>query len=122
MSVVLGSERRSYYMRGKIPVIIQHEDETVSRTIDFSKRKPIEQDGETIASVVVEANGVTVTGEAPANGKDGTQSAVSMTVQGSGGYVKITATTNNSQVMVQYVEFEEPSRPNKVRDYGNRWP
>lgn len=99
-------------------VALQHTDETTKYTLDYSDHESVRVDGDTIASVSIDPQGVSVddTNPTPAS------NAVTIKVTGTGGHIEATATTTtSSEVIVRKVHFRAPSEIDRDDDYGGCW-
>ncbi len=113
-------DRREWYRdHDGIRATTKHEDDAIQYTIDLTDWLA-QHGGTTISSTSDEAHGVTIdTASAAASGMGGSNTAFTVTISGTNGWIKVTVTTADSQTLVVRRRFYAPNSAKIVNDY--RW-
>lgn len=119
MTSLLLPKRRQQWFRDRngIWTTTKHKDATEDYTIDYTDRL---NSGETLSSITVTGNGVTVSSSAIAAGIGGASLAISLTITDTDGHVKIEATTSDSRVLVNDLRFMGVPLADPESDYRGR--
>ena len=116
MSTLYLPRVRNEWFRDKRGVWTTSKDKDAVDNYDIDFFEQLDS-GETLSTVTVDANGVTVNTSTIVSGIESTNTAVRLNISDTDGHVEVTVTTSGSRTLVRDVRFIAAPLPAAQKDY-----